>query len=119
MKQVIVIRRDLQMRQGKAIAQGSHASMATLIPVLMGQRKLSKKEKAWLEDGQAKIAVKVDSLEELLDLQKKARELGIEAHTITDRGYTEFKGEPTVTSLAIGPDTVERVNEVTAHLKLL
>jgi PTH2 family peptidyl-tRNA hydrolase len=29
-KQVIVIRKDLKMRRGKEIAQGSHASMAFL-----------------------------------------------------------------------------------------
>ncbi|MGZ3423232.1 MAG: peptidyl-tRNA hydrolase, partial [Polyangiales bacterium] len=29
-KQVIVVRRDLKMRRGKEIAQGSHASMAFL-----------------------------------------------------------------------------------------
>lgn len=33
-KQVIVIRRDLKMRRGKEIAQGSHASMAFMSHLL-------------------------------------------------------------------------------------
>ena len=30
-KQVIVMRRDLNMRKGKMVAQGAHASMAVLL----------------------------------------------------------------------------------------
>ncbi|MDX1812973.1 MAG: peptidyl-tRNA hydrolase, partial [Gammaproteobacteria bacterium] len=33
-KQVILIRKDLTMRRGKEIAQGSHASMAFLVEQL-------------------------------------------------------------------------------------
>lgn len=119
MKQVLILRHDLGMRRGKSVTQGAHASMLTLLPVLFGERSLSKKEKAWLEDGMSKITVRVDSLDELMALKDLADEAAIQAHMITDRGYTEFKGEPTITALAIGPDAVERIDAITGHLKLL
>jgi peptidyl-tRNA hydrolase, PTH2 family len=40
-------------------------------------------------------------------------------YLITDAGHTEFKGVPTKTCLAIGPNDVDEIDVVTGHLKLL
>lgn len=127
-KQVIVIRKDLKMRRGKEIAQGSHASMAFLTKNLnfstdsktptFASICFKNAELEWLESSFRKITCSVDSLEELLELEKKAKELGIEANLITDCGLTEFNGVPTVTCLALGPDYDEVLNVLTSNLKL-
>jgi PTH2 family peptidyl-tRNA hydrolase len=75
--------------------------------------------KEWMFNGSfAKICCRVDSLHELMEIADKARKAGLEVHVVTDSGKTEFK-EPTVTCLAIGPDTSEKIDPITGHLKLL
>lgn len=124
MKQVIIIRKDLKMRRGKEIAQGSHASMSFLLKSIkptvehhamidcMGEMV------EWLQGGQTKICLQIHSEEELLELHKKAEEMGLRSNYITDAGRTEFNGVPTITSLAIGPNKSEDINKITGHLKL-
>ena len=120
-KQVIVMRRDLKMRRGKEIAQGAHASMSFLTRRLQRQStpKFSKAESEWLEGSFAKVCVKVNSEEELLDLLQKAKDAMLEVHMITDSGKTEFHGEPTNTCLAIGPDYASKIDPITGDLTLL
>ena len=117
-KQVILIRRDLKMRRGKEIAQGSHASMAFLAQAVLANRVLTQEEMAWLTGTHTKVCLQVESEEELKTLHAKAKELGLRAHLIVDAGLTEFAGVPTLTAGAIGPDDEEKINVVTGHLKL-
>jgi peptidyl-tRNA hydrolase, PTH2 family len=134
-KQALVIRRDLGMRRGKEIAQGSHASMAFLIrrlnaaaslggpaPAVAGEGPLESlftpAELHWMRGGMAKICLQVASEAELLDLHDQARAAGLSAELIRDSGKTEFGGVPTLTCLAIGPDEADRVDTVTGALKL-
>ena len=120
-KQVIIMRTDLNMRKGKMVAQGSHASMKVFFdkmqfhPVLGG---FTSQMIEWAEGSFAKIVVGVNSLEELLELERKAKESKIPCALITDLGKTEFK-EPTITCLAIGPDESEKIDPITGSLKLL
>lgn len=103
------------MRRGKEIAQGSHASMAFLLhPTNLFVGDVSK----WIRDGQTKICLQVNSEQELLELDKKAKELGLRSHVITDAGRTEFGGVPTKTCMAIGPNKSEDIDTITGHLKL-
>ncbi len=123
-KQVLVIRRDLRMRQGKAVAQGAHAAMLFLIDRLRvrpgeGPERFSEAESEWLEGSMGKICVRVESEEELLKIMEDAREAGLTVHAVTDSGRTEFGGVPTLTCCAIGPNEAERIDVVTGHLKLL
>lgn len=108
----------LHPRKGKLIAQACHSSIAFLTRRLESGEKLTKAMKEWMADSYAKICVKVDSEEELLDIYTKAQAAGLEVHLITDSGRTEFK-EPTKTCLAIGPDYCSNIDPITSHLKLL
>jgi len=125
-KQVIVIRKDLKMRRGKEIAQGSHASIAFITRRLESHSdrsnlqsvRLTKVENEWLAGSFAKVCCRVDSEEELLDIFKSAKEAGLECHLITDSGRTEFAGVPTHTCLAIGPEEAEKIDQITGDVKL-
>lgn len=117
MKQVIIMRTDLNMRKGKMIAQGAHASwLWWLAP---GGHHIDVKTGSWFSNGMKKICVRAESEAELIRLHWEARKAGLRAFIVTDAGHTEFHGEPTVTCLAIGPDTDEEVDKITGHLKLL
>lgn len=124
-KQAIVIRKDLSMRRGKEIAQGSHASMAFLVRRLQEgaapgrlEGAFSAEELAWMRGGMAKICLQVDSEEDLLRLHGEALKEGLAAELIRDSGRTEFGGVPTLTCLAVGPDAAEKLDRVTGGLRL-
>lgn len=114
MKQVIVMRTDLNMRKGKMIAQGAHASLAVAL-----KNQDDPRVKEWLAGNFAKIVVRADSWLELLRVFDQARADGLLAELITDNGLTEFSGVPTTTCCAIGPDTPENLDPITGELKLL
>lgn len=132
-KQVIVMRKDLKMRRGKEIAQGSHASMKWLVDRLefkdwnqgdapeghsWHEVVLRDTERDWVDGLFTKICLQVNSEEELMEIHDKAVAAGLVVCLITDSGATEFNGVPTKTCLAIGPDTSEKIDPITSHLKL-
>jgi len=124
-KQVIVIRKDLNMRRGKQIAQGAHASMATILNEMKYEGdmlSLEAKDEAlvdWLKGKFTKICVAVESEDELIEIHQKAIEAGLRSSIVTDLGLTEFNGVPTKTAVAIGPNWSTDVDKITKHLKLL
>jgi len=129
-KQVIVIRKDLKMRKGKMCAQAAHASMKVLLDnmnvsdssgVCLWTLASFKSNPIylWLDGAFTKIVVSVDSEEELFELKQKAEDAGILCAMIMDAGKTEFHGEPTNTSLAIGPEWASKLEPITGNLKLL
>ena len=115
-KQVIVLRKDLQMRKGKMCAQAAHASLSTYVKY-QGTHKMQVSN--WYVQGQRKIVVYVNSEEELVALDAQAQAMDIPHCLITDAGHTEFHGVPTKTCLAIGPDLSSRVDFLTSGLSLL
>lgn len=133
-KQVIIVRKDLKMRKGKMIAQGSHASLGAVFSQsyideeLSEHTELSHRMKIvpltpeiedWFNFRFTKICVGCDSKEELLSLAEKAKEAGLLHFVCKDAGLTEFKGVETYTALAIGPGLSEEIDKITSHLKLL
>ena len=131
-KMVIVIRRDLNMRKGKIASQCAHASFKVLLDqmkaytffgkicFLIGLFSTNDSIYKWLfEEPFTKIVVSVNSEIELLEIYKRAQEHGIICSLITDSGKTEFKGVPTNTCIAVGPDTNSRVDSITGGLSLL
>lgn len=138
-KQVIVMRKDLNMRKGKMAAQAAHASMKVLLDriteksrlgELFGTAPIPEEEQVltiqishvmneWLMGKFTKICVSVDSEEELIRIYQEAHEAGLEVAMIIDSGLTEFNGEPTRTCIAIGPNYSEDIDKITGDLKLL
>lgn len=135
-KQVIVMRKDLNMRKGKMIAQGAHASMKVLLDNMILNTTLTSPTdstqinylvlwldnpslKDWIEGKFTKICLCVDSEEELNEIYEKAKSKGLKCAMIVDAGLTEFNGVPTKTCCAIGPEWSNEIDEITGHLKLL
>ena len=114
-KQVIVLRNDLNMRKGKMVAQGAHGSVMGVLALPSDD----KNRRIWLREGMTKIAVKCNSEEELHELYTKAQELNIPVVKVTDAGLTEFDGVPTDTCIVLSPYTSEYIDQVTKNLKLL
>ncbi|MDH5481619.1 MAG: peptidyl-tRNA hydrolase Pth2 [Candidatus Bathyarchaeota archaeon] len=114
-KQVIVFRSDLGLSKGKVAAQGGHAAVSAA-----EEARKHKKAwwEAWINEGQRKIAVKVKSEKELLELEKQAKELALPTALIIDRGLTEIPPD-TITCLGIGPAPTEKVDKLTGELTLL
>ena len=136
-KMVIVMRKDLKCPKGKYCSQASHAAVGAVIQALYNSRleesdfrldeyayKVKKyayttsATKDWLTGEFTKITVAVDSLEALEEIEKKARDEGLNVCKITDNGHTCFEGVPTVTCLAIGPCYSSEVDPITKDLKL-
>lgn len=125
-KQAIVIRKDLKMPPGKIAAQSGHASMKAVLDRcnILENRTLFMSNMPepmylWLTGIFTKIALGVDSEEEMLSLYEQAVSLNIPCSLITDSGLTVFKGIPTNTCIAIGPDASDKIDKITRHLKLL
>lgn len=125
-KQIIVIRKDLNMRKGKMVAQGAHASTSIVIEMERewdadygwSQHSQGKVYEQWSNDKFTKICVSVSSEEELLAVHEQAKKAGLLCSLIKDAGLTEFK-EPTYTAVAIGPAMPEDVDPITGKLPLL
>ena len=130
-KQVIVIRKDLKMRQGKACGQSAHASLKVILDQMNNincgcfhKSKVLRIVKdspldLWINGTFTKIVVYVNSEQELLDIYYKAFEAKMICSLIQDVGKTEFKGVPTYTCCAIGPEYSEEIDKITGHLPLL
>ena len=113
MKQVIVIRKDLNMRKGKMVAQGSHASLGAALQTPFEELL------AWRGGFNGrKICVSVNSEVDLFVVRSKAEEAGLNCYLVKDIGLTEFK-EPTYTALCIGPHDDEMFDDITGDLPLL
>jgi len=120
MKQTIVMRKDLNMRKGKMIAQGGHAVLAGVKQIENGSNENHKKDlKQWYDESFRKITLSVDSEEELMKIYGEAKDANLNVYLIEDNGVTEFNGVKTKTCLAIGPHKAEKIDTITANLKLL
>ena len=125
-KQVIVMRKDLNMRKGKMIAQGAHASLRVILQAGAANAErtsytiqMTEPMAAWMTGRFMKIAVSVDSEAALDAIVEKARAANVPVALITDAGTTEFHGVPTKTCCAVGPAWAEEVDAITGGLPLL
>lgn len=130
-KQIIVMRKDLNMRKGKIAAQAGHAVLSVILKklnmldqffwsveqdriVFEGDEVLDD----WFTNSYTKICLYVNSEQELLDLKKKADRLGFVTSLIKDNGTTEFNGVPTYTCIAFEPLPAEKIDILTKDLPL-
>lgn len=117
LKQVIIVRNDLKMPKGKIAAQAAHASVDSVLK-LLGDSTGREIVKNWRMAGMKKIALKVDSKEELYKYIQQAKDLGLSTSVITDAGKTVV-APGTVTCGAIGPNEESEIDKVISELKLL
>ena len=112
LKQVILVRADLKLPQGKMSAQCAHASVDAVLK--------SSKEKVdeWKGQGMKKVILKVADEKELLQYQQLAKKEGLVAAVIIDRGKTVV-APGTKTCVGIGPDSEEKIDKVTGKLKMV
>ena len=119
-KQVIVMRKDLQLSKGQMVAQGSHASVAFLTDLIKEYNGepllLTEAQKEWVYGTFYKVCLSVNSEKELLDIGYQAVILGLSVKYIEE---TTGFDKPTITCIAIGPDYSSKIDPVTKHLKLL
>lgn len=122
------MRKDLNMRKGKMVAQGAHASLKAVLDnmawyprdnVMSLDLSKNKAMDDWISGAFTKVCVSVDSEKELLEIFNRAKEAGLICGLITDAGLTEFNGVPTKTCCAIGPAWASDIDKITGHLKLL
>lgn len=134
-KQVIVMRRDLNMRKGKMVAQGAHASLGALLQMFSRSKKqLGYRHEyyigtqfqqdsvldRWLNGKFTKICVYVNSEQELLDLYERVYSNSkMPVALIEDAGLTEFNGVKTKTCIGIGPWDAKEIDKFTGNLPLL
>lgn len=114
-KQVMVVRRDLGMGTGKIAAQVAHAAV-------MGAEKTKSSKREWFDEwfhgGQAKVVVKVQGMDELMEVRKRAESMKLPVVQVQDSGLTQIP-PGTTTCIGIGPAPSELVDRVTNDLKLL
>lgn len=113
-KQVIVVREDLDISEGKRAVQVAHGAVSAA-------REARKSHaiwyREWLAEGQRKVVLRARDLPELLELRDKARALNLPAATIDDAGLTELP-PGTTTCIGIGPAPEHMVDQVTRRLPL-
>ena len=114
-KLVIVLRTDIKMSKGKIAAQAGHAAVSASE---YARKNHPEWWNPWIMEGQRKIAVKVKSEQEILELERKARNAKLPAVLIVDRGLTEIPPN-TTTCLGIGPAPANKVDAITGKLSLL
>ena len=113
-KQVIVVRTDLDMGKGKIAAQVGHACV-------LGAEHVRKSNPEWFSEwwiGQEKVVLKVANLKELEQVKQDAIELDVPWSEVTDAGHTQI-APGTITCISIGPAPEENIDKITGDLKLL
>ncbi|XP_011180500.1 peptidyl-tRNA hydrolase 2, mitochondrial [Zeugodacus cucurbitae] len=116
-KLVLVVRGDLKMSKGKTAAQCAHAAV---LCYQQSQKDNEKKKIAenWSIMGQPKIVLRANKLEEITNLQNRAKNAGVVAELVRDAGRTQLEAG-TATVLGIGPDIEKNVDELVSNFKLL
>ena len=113
-KQVIVVRTDLDMGKGKIAAQVGHACV-------LGSENVRKSHPDWFKTwwgGQEKIVLKVLGPKELDQVKNAAIDLDLPWSEVSDAGHTQL-APGTTTCISIGPAPEELINKITGDLKLL
>jgi len=111
-KQVIVVRKDLNLSPGKMAAQVAHAAISALDDISLSVRD------RWYADGkhQKKVVLEVADEDGLIEVMELCEVMGIPYAMIMDAGRTEIKSG-TLTCVGIGPHNNELMDQITGHLK--
>jgi PTH2 family peptidyl-tRNA hydrolase len=115
LKQVIIMRSDLEMSRGKLVAQGSHASLMSYFEAEKVDKNLVED---WIASGEKKIVLKVPDEDSLKKLYAAFKYKKVPTALVTDAGLTELP-PGTKTALGIGPWKSSEIDPFTRGLKLL
>lgn len=130
-KQVLILRTDLNMRQGQLVGLGTEEGQLSLI---QDARKADLQSEScvelhipryfsdieWIfEHNVTMIVVGVNSEANLLAKFEQARESGIRCALVKDKGKTRIGEVETCTAVAIGPAEIELLEAITGDLQLL
>jgi PTH2 family peptidyl-tRNA hydrolase len=106
-KQVIVIRKDVEMSPAKLGVQVAHGTIESYV------RTSPQIRDEWYKEGMRKIVLMVNSKDELTNIMRSCKD----ATFIIDFGLTELEPN-TVTGLAFPIMLSEDIDKFTKHLKL-
>ena len=113
-KQIFLVRADLKMGKWKIAAQCCHAAIEAY-------EKAKSKRPEWVEEwksrGMAKVVLKADSENELLEYYSRLKK-DFPASLIRDAGHTQLEPS-TITCIAAGPAPSDLLDKITGKLKLL
>ncbi len=115
LKQVIIIRTDIEMGKGKVVAQGCHASLMSYLEADKAHKDVAEE---WLRNGEKKIVLKIDDYEKMKRLFDAFKYKGIPCALVSDAGLTQLPPN-TKTALGIGPWKSSEIDAFTSALKLL
>jgi len=115
LKMVLCVRNDIGMGKGKMMAQCCHAAVGVVTDLMQTEPELVEH---WNEHGAMKIATKVQSEEELLELERAAIAAGLANYLVIDAGHTQIAPD-TKTVLSIGPGPSSKIDLITGKLKLM
>ncbi len=113
-KQVVIVRTDLDMGKGKIAAQVGHACVS-------GAEHVRKSNPDWFSEwweGQEKVVLKVANLKELEQIMQNPMEFVMPCSAVSDAGRTQLP-PGTTTCISIGPAPEEKIDKITGDLKLL
>lgn len=108
--QYLIVRTDLGWTMGATIAQACHASVASIYSTLDTQ---STKDYLKNLHEMHKIVLRADSLDQLIDCEKKLNDAKISHHLWIERP------ENVASCLAVSPQPRSLVRNLFKHLKLL
>lgn len=116
-KMVFAVNTELDMGTGKVAAQVAHAAIGLYRLLLQDEAKHANMLLLWEEYGETKIALRANSTEHLLELEKKATELNLPTYLVQDAGRTQIpEGSTTVLGIM---GRLDIVDQVTGGLRLL
>ncbi|HTX44476.1 MAG TPA: peptidyl-tRNA hydrolase Pth2 [Methanocella sp.] len=111
-KQCILVRDDLKLPKGKMAVQVAHASVSAY------EWARPAVQEEWKRQGQKKVVLKVDKLEDLFRYKEEARRMDIPTALIQDAGLTTVP-PGTITALGMGPAEDDELDKIVGHLKLM
>src|SRR6266699_1808127 len=114
-KQGLIVRLDLKMGRGKIAVQCAHAAVSAAEEARL---RFPEWWKHWIEEGQAKIALKVSDLDSILRLEFDAKSKHLPFCIVKDRGLTQVQ-PGTITCLGVGPAPSHVLDGLTGDLPLL
>ena len=112
---VLILRGELRLTAGKAAVQAAHAAV---LLVRRAEGRSRNDLEAWWQQGQKKIALSVETLGEMQEVERRAARAGIPTVWVEDAGFTEVP-PGTRTCLGLGPSSAKLLDPITGELPLL